>query len=288
MAGTVNPSIGAYGNSFATPHGDQVITATPKGEIISSGLNQVDLDADVELTNFEKQIKAFILARLGHPVVRVELTDFQLKIVIDEAVSKLHYHAPEWAKQYLTFTTVAGQNIYELPQYVLDNLRNVTYKKNLLGFPNLGGSLESDYFLKYFQSNLLFNDFSVGEYALLQMTLKTMRKVLGQDGTWEVVNNRYLQLYPAPTFTDTVIVEYYAIDSGTIHPAYKNFIQRYALALAKEILGQERGKYLNLPGPGGGARLNGDQLIKQSQMELENLNEELFNEFNTPPMFSMY
>jgi hypothetical protein len=121
------------------------------------------------------------------------------------------------------------------------------------------------------------------------MSLETMRKILGQDGSFDIINNQYLQLYPVPATTDqSVIVQYRSLDSNTIQPAYRNFIQRYALALAKNILGQIRGKYKTLPGPGGGSQLNGDALIQQSDKELEMLEKQLLSEFEEPPGFSLY
>jgi len=289
MGGIIKPEIEGYGNSFAIPYGNLVDTSKQNGEIVTSELNTTTLQDNIEFNKFEESIKAFILGRLGYPVIRVELSDFQIKSVIDEAITKLANHAPLWANQFITFKTVAGINTYELPRYVLDNIQYVVYKKDLIGIPGMGQSLEQDYFLKYFQQNFLFNDFSIGEFNLLQMSLETMRKILGQDGSFDIINNQYLQLYPVPATTDqSVIVQYRSLDSNTIQPAYRNFIQRYALALAKNILGQIRGKYKTLPGPGGGSQLNGDALIQQSDKELEMLEKQLLSEFEEPPGFSLY
>lgn len=284
----IRPDTGSYGNSFGIPYGDNVFSIKPKGEIITSSLNDTSLQDTVELTQFEDQVKSFVLGRLGYPTVRVELTDYQFKIAIDEAITKLANHAPLCTAQLMTFKTTPGVNTYELPNYVIDNITYVVYKKDLIGIPGMGQTLEQDYFLKYFQQNFLFNDFSIGEFNLLQISLEQMRKILGQDGSFDILNNQYLQLYPVPAFTDTVIVQYRALDSGTIHPAYKNFIQRYALAICKGILGQVRGKYRTLPGPGGGSQLNGDALLQQSEKELDMLDKQLMSEFEEPPGFSLY
>ncbi len=289
MGISVKPEFDDYGNSFSLTNGNLVQNEKQKGEIVNKDLNITTLQDNIEFNKFEEEIKSYILGRLGFPVVRVELSDFQLKSVIDEAVTKLSNHAPMWATQLMSFKTVAGINQYELPRYILDNLVYVVYKKDLLGIPGLGQSLEQDYFLKYFQQNFLFNDFSIGEFNLLQISLEMMRKVLGQDGSFDVLNNQYLQIYPVPSTTDqTVIVQYRALDSNTIHPAYKVFIQRYALALAKQVLGQIRGKYKTLPGPGGGAQLNGDALLQQSEKELDLLEKQLLSEFEEPPGFTLY
>jgi hypothetical protein len=289
MGGIIKPKIDTYGNSFAIPYGDLVDTSKPNGEINYDELNKTTLQDNIEFTKFEESIKSFILGRLGYPVIRVELSDFQIKSVIDEAVTKLANHAPFWATQFISFKTTAGVNIYELPRYVLDNVQYVVYKKDLIGIPGMGQSLEQDYFLKYFQQNFLFNDFSIGEFNLLQISLEMMRKILGQDGSFDIVDNKYLQIYPVPATTDqSVIVQYRALNSDTIHPAYKVFIQKYALALAKGVLAQVRGKYKTLPGPGGGAQLNGDLLAQQSEKELELLEKQLLSEFEEPPSFTLY
>jgi hypothetical protein len=284
----IKPETGSYGNSFGIPYGNNVFSIKPKGDIITSSLNETGLQDPVELTQFEDQIKSFVLGRLGYPTIRVELTDYQIKIAIDEAITKLSFHAPLCTAQIMTFKTTPGVNTYELPNYVIDNITYVNYKKDLIGIPGMGQTLEQDYFLKYFQQNFLFNDFSIGEFNLLQISLEQMRKILGQDGSFDILNNQYLQLYPVPAFVDTVIVQYRAIDSGTIHPAYKNFIQRYTLAICKGILGQVRGKYRTLPGPGGGSQLNGDALLQQSEKELDMLDKQLMSEFEEPPGFSLY
>jgi len=116
-----------------------------------------------------------------------------------------------------------------------------------------------------------------------------MRKILGQEGSFNIVNNRFLNLSPTPVTTpQAVILEYRALDSGTLHPAYRNWIQRYALACAKGILGEIRSKYKSIPSPGGGASLNGTELLQASDKEKAALSEELLKEFEEPPVFTTF
>jgi len=221
--------------------------------------------------------------------VRVELTPFQVKTCIDEAVGTMYNHAPLFSTQFVVFDASAGITLYKLPSYILNNLEYVVYKKTLLSIQSQGGTLEFDFFIKYFQDNYLFQNFGVGDFYLLQQNLEMMRKVLGQEGSFTVLDNRYLQLEPKPVMTpQPVIVIYRALNSDTIHPAYRNWIQQYATACAKGVLGQIRGKYQTVPSPGGGAKLNGDLLIKESQEEKEKLIKRLLDEFEEPARFSTY
>ena len=283
------PKLNGYGTSFGVYGGDELTDYEPAGTIDTPNLNRLTLQGATEFTEFETYIKDYVLGMLGFPIVRVELTEFQIKQCVQEAVSKLNYHAPLWSLQYASFDASAGQNIYEIPLYMLHNLENVIYRKTLLTIAAQAGTLEFDFFIKYFQDNFLFGDMQVGEFYLLQQTLEMYRKILSQDGGFNILGGKYLQIYPSPAITpERVILEYRAFDSNTIQPAYLNWAQRYALAVAKGVLGQIRGKFNSVPSPAGGAALNGQQLLSESQQEKQALIDELLGEIEEPPAFSTF
>ena len=283
------PRLNGYGTSFGIYGGQQLTDYTPAGEINAAQLNRLTLEDATEFSDYETYVKDYILAMLGFPIVRVELTDFQIKQCIQESINKMNYHAPLWNLQYASFAASAGQNIYEIPQYILQNLEYVAYRKTLLTIAAQAGSLEMDFFIKYFQDNFLLGNMKVGEFYLLQQTLEMYRKILGGDGGFNIVGGKYLQIYPSPAMTpEQVIIEYRALDSNTILPAYTNWIQRYALAVSKGILAQIRGKFASVPSPAGGAVLNGPQLMQESQQEKQALVQELLMEIEEPPAFTTY
>lgn len=290
MATIGKPMMRQWGNSGARgPMSNNMLDNKPLGDINPDTLNTTTEASLVEFNHFEETINSFVLARMGHPIVRVELTPYQIKTCIDEAVTKLDYHAPSWATQMAVFDASTGVNIYELPSWVINNLENVVYKKSLLSIQAQAGSLEFDFFLKYFQDNYLFNNFSIGDYYLLQSTMEMTRKVLGQDGTWDILGGKYLQLYPPPSTTpEEVVIIYRAIDTNVISPAWRNWIQKYSLACAKVVLGEIRSKYATIPGPAGGSQMNGTALIQEGNQEKEKLQQELVNEIEQPPIFSTY
>ena len=107
----IDPKLLGYGDSFGTYAGrnlgDTDIYSTA---IDGSELNKGLMADQVEFNTFEQTIKDFILARLGHPIVRVELTDFQIKTALEEAITNLDYHAPFWCTQIATFVTTPNVN----------------------------------------------------------------------------------------------------------------------------------------------------------------------------------
>jgi hypothetical protein len=280
------PLITSYGSSYGKYGGTRLTDYSLTGDINQDNLNK-NLEVDgVQFNLFEQSINDYVLAQLGHPIVAVELTPFQIKTCIDEAVSKLDYHAPQWANQYAVFDASSGENVYELPQFLANNISYVGYKKDILGLNYTPGSLAFDMTLAFFNTNRFFQGGGIGDFFLTQQYLEITRRVLSNEGAWNLTNGRYLQLYPIPTETPTpVIVEYRALDSNTIHHAYRNWIQRYALAAAKGVLGRIRGKYRIVPGPGGGAQMDGGVLVQEASQEKKELMDELMLEIEERPMF---
>jgi hypothetical protein len=283
------PTITAYGSSYGKYKGINITSYVESSDIDVDNLNKNLIIDNVEFNKFDQTIRDYVFAQLGQPVVRVELTELQVKMCIDEAITKLDYHAPSWTLQYAVFDASAGISVYELPAFIANNLSYVIYQKDLLAFQFSKGSLEFDFFLGFWQNNRFFQNMNVGDYLLVQQYMEMIRKVLSRDGTFDIINGRYLQLHPEPPTTPCpVILEYRAIDSNTILPAFRNWVQRYALACAKTILGRIRGKYQSIPGPGKGATLDGKDLVTESVKDKEMLMKELLMEIEEPPLFSVY
>ena len=119
--------------------------------------------------------------------------------------------------------------------------------------------------------------------------------------SFQLVNNR-LRLYPIPngsnftkvyfdyilksdrsdplkgrtgTISDMSNVPYTYMTYSQINEPGKQWIRRYALALAKEMLGYIRGKYSAIPIPNADVTLNGSDLTSAAQTEKEGLITEL-------------
>ena len=114
--------------------------------------------------------------------------------------------------------------------------------------------------------------------------------------SFQVTGDR-LKIFPIPTYDYTLYLNYITTEeraaatfpSGTgkvgdfsnapyelheyknINPAGKQWIFKYTLALAKEVLGNIRNKYSAIPIPGAEVTLNGADLVAQSQTEKEAL-----------------
>ena len=118
---------------------------------------------------------------------------------------------------------------------------------------------------------------------------------------FEIVDNRYLKLFPIPTTSYMLHFEYVlkstanapVKDTSTnlitdisnvpyTNPTYsfinepgRQWIRRYALALAKEMLGSVRGKYQSVPIPGDTTTLDFARLLSEAKDEKDKLITEL-------------
>ena len=114
---------------------------------------------------------------------------------------------------------------------------------------------------------------------------------------FEIVDNRYLKLFPIPKtnsilhfeyqlksvanapvknqatnlITDISNVPYTTPTYAFINEPGKQWIRRYALALAKEMLGSVRGKYQSVPIPGDTTTLDFSRLLQEAKDEKDKL-----------------
>ena len=77
------------------------------------------------------------------------------------------------------------------------------------------------------------------------------------------------------TISDFSNVPYQNVTYSNINAVGKQWIRRYTLALAKEMLGYIRGKYSSIPIPNADVTLNGSDLISAGQTEKDGLITEL-------------
>ena len=114
---------------------------------------------------------------------------------------------------------------------------------------------------------------------------------------FEITDNRYLKLFPIPTRNYTLHFEYVLKSTANTpvkntasnlitdisnvpytNPTYsfinepgKQWIRKYALALAKEMLGSIRGKYQSMPIPGDEVTLDFSRLLSEAKDEKDKL-----------------
>ena len=224
--------------------------------------------------NIRDRMKDYVLRTLGWPVIKVELTEAQVQLCIDEAI-RIHSEYNLSTRKIGKFWTTANQTTYDLetliPGYVY--IQEVVYNPHI-----------SDFFL-----NEYFNEFFIDDWSrLVNMTdfyIQTMYneeylRRTGNEGSWEIYDNK-LYLFPPPKKTIPFIVKY-QMDGQENDIRSSTWVQQYALAHAKEILGRIRSKYSSVPAPKGDVSWDGGALLAEAKEEKTQLMERIVADEGPP------
>lgn len=169
-----------------------------------------------------------------------------------------------------------------------DTTSAVNYLHNQFGFES-------------FTPETIFYMLPIWEDVLRAQQLEQSHRIRRSNYSYNVVNN-VLSLYPVPTAANNLYFTYYLIgddvydssndpmvngvsnisnvpfghiDYNQINSIGKQWVKRFALALAQETLGRIRSKVSTVPIPNGDLTLDGNQLVSDAQIEKQNLRQEL-------------
>jgi hypothetical protein len=132
---------------------------------------------------------------------------------------------------------------------------------------------------------------------LLRLQAIEMNDMIRKSAFSFSITGDRLTLFPLPTYDYTLFINYITEEDRSalqvitgsnvvgdfsnapyelhtynqINPAGKQWIFKYTLALAKEVLGNIRNKYSSIPIPGSETTLNGADLVSQGQTEKDAL-----------------
>lgn len=255
----------------------------------------------------------YCLRRLGYPVLEINVDDDQIDDLVDDAIQRFQdYHfdgiqrvylkhkitaaEKETLKTGITTTTATstvgvtsvdwteGQNFLQLPDHVLGvekvfKMDNSTISSGLFN-------------IKY---QLFLNDlYYYGALDLLNYTMtKTYLEDLSRIITPDVqlrFNKKQSRLYLDIDFgsmsDDQFIVLdcYRLVDPSDATKVYNDWwLKKYTTALIKRQWGQNLIKFNGVSLPGG-VQLNGRQLFDDAMSELEELDKELRDTYEMPPL----
>lgn len=233
-----------------------------------------------------ENIRSFIMHKLGHPVVCVELNEAQLDRAIEDAFIWWSAYRG-WYKE-AKLQLALGQQEYDLS--LVDP--PVSGVVAIYFVADYGWDLESLWsgFLDvqgYPYDWYLAEEGRGGFYSGIvqwQQSREMGARVLSVDEDWFYDSqNKILTITPAPDenrASQQIVYKYETpFDSrylSMVPPQDAFLIRERALAEAKYILGRIRGKYTSgLPAAQGNVSLDGSELIQEAQADYERLDREL-------------
>ena len=230
-----------------------------------------------------RELAAKIRAMLGSMGVTVELTKEQINYAIDNALMKLRQYSSYSTNRYFFFLDLKpNQQTYVLANKCI-GFNKITEIRDIYrmqaGWIRTGLAGNELFGVAALQQLYTVGTFDMLSFALMSQYMKELEQLFASRimHQWDE-QTRELRLYQRIVLTERVLVdatversEQYLITSR--HTGIWLF--NFAMAECKLILGQLRGKFLNLPGPNGSTSMNAQDLISQAQTEKQALEEEL-------------
>lgn len=232
----------------------------------------------------EDEIKGYILRRLGAGIIDVELTTDQQQDIVNDA--KRWFSTRLGMKKVLQIPLTTATNVYVLDPDVIEVLRVYLPSSH---FP----AVDTDDFS--YTYSLLFGQWrspgaSPLPYSDLVQRLQYLnmsKKIFSADREWDYNKATHeLLITPRPSIVGNMLVEVWTknIDTRELEPEDEGLFLRFALAHAKEFLGEIRSKWDSMPMVGGDKGMNGEKLLEEAKEAKEQLEKDVINWRRTTPI----
>jgi hypothetical protein len=227
----------------------------------------------------------YIRQFLGYPTLQVELFKSQIEVAIDTALLMLRkYSGFGYTRNYFFLDLKPNQQTYLLTDKCV-GFNKIVYIKEI-------NRMRAGWIRTAFAGNELFGIaalqqlYTVGTFDMLSFHLmssyiKELEMLFANRIVYQFTEKtRQLRIFQQVINPERVLVD--AMIERTEQDLMTNretslWIKKWALAEAKQILGQTRGKYVNLAGPNGSTTLNAQDLLSQSVDEKRELTEQLYD-----------
>jgi len=224
-------------------------------------------------------IRSYVKLRLGAGLVRVELKDEHIDAAANEALRVYSRYRP--LRRFVKIPLVEGVIEYPL---AIDTLG--VYKMDFVNNQASLAVVEDIFHRRYYEP---IHDMDM--YVTYLQYIDTLKRVLGIEPEWHFepsqVQGKQPTLYVyAPNQAGSLLAMAVTIVKRPMHLVpylHEDWIQRYALAFCKEIMGRVRGKFSNIPSPGGGQGLDAQSLLGEAREEMQLLDQEIRGWQTDPP-----
>ena len=217
--------------------------------------------------------------RLGGQMVDVELDPEHYELAIDKSIQKYRQRAENAVEEaFVNMTLQKEISEYTLPKEIVE-VKDI-YRRTTGVSSGTGNDIEP------FQAAYL-NTYMLGAHRpgglqmfdFLHQYRETMGRLFGAElmFTWRPQSQRLIIQRMIKADDDVVLhVFMYRPDENLLEDTYAApWLKDYAIAHAKLMLAEARGKFTQIAGPQGGTTMNADQLRTDAQQEIDKLETEL-------------
>lgn len=243
-----------------------------------------------------QEFKDYILRKLGHPVIQINVSDEQIEDRIDEALSfwnDYHYNGSShvYLKHQMTQEDIDNGYI-EMSDPIFQRLLGVTRIFDLGASISTGTGIFNVTY-QFVLNNLTdITSYNVSNYYMFMQQLAFIQEVLVGKPMIRYnkhVNKIYLDMNTSKIAVGNwIIIEGYDIIDETLHSDMWNdrWLQNYATCLLREQWGYNLTKFINMQLIGG-VQFNGEQILIEAREERKQMEEQAINSLQ-PLVYNFY
>lgn len=237
---------------------------------------------DEYYNNKYRVLKNYILYNLGYPLIRIELTEEHLLTAIIDAVTMYNRYA---AIDYSYINLEVTENPFDVPYGVnKETIVDVFVPAGF--FDNIGAGLVTGGFVGEFEGTIIpifgqksglldvLGKFDLSMYYMYLQKLEDIKKIIGIDRMWAIINNK-IEVYPKSSLLTNVGIIYKGKLTDS-EAEEQEWIKKYALAKAKLMLGTIRSKFSGINAAGINIAADGEALKSEAKEEIDKLEERLW------------
>jgi len=230
------------------------------------------------MSEIRKNLEDRIITRLAGRIIDVELSPIELDEVISTTLDKYKQRSSNSVEEgYFFLEMQEDKSEYYLPKEIVE-VREIFRR----GVGRTQGGVTFDPFNAAFSNFYLLEAGRQGGLATYRLFTEYQEMIGTMFGehimfTWQPSTHR-LEIVRNIRGPESVLLwcYYNRSDDSLIDDIYaKPWIIDYAVARAKVLLGEGRGKYSQIIGPQGGTTLNGDQIKNEGFTEIDKLELEM-------------
>lgn len=241
----------------------------------------------------KKQIKDYIELSLGGQMVDIEADKEHYDTAINYALQKYRQRAANSVEESYAFMELIKDQVdYQLPIETI-SVRQILRR----GIGSVTGTASSQFepFASGYLNTYMLQAGRVGGLATYELFSEYQSLAMRMFGghiqyTFSPVTKRLVISRKVPEGGEVVLLWVYNYrPDQVILSDFQSFpwIQDYAYAKTKYMIGEARSKFASLAGPQGGTSLNGNELKQEAIAEMQALEEDLknFKDGSTPAYF---
>lgn len=224
----------------------------------------------------------YIKSQLGYPTINIEVTDEQIKYIIDDSIQKFSEYA-YGTLEAASLLELSGMGTYDMPEAMTNVLKLSVGGTNSI--TNFGAQFGKGFVPNMWTEQKFSNSVTgniINSVVSISATQSILDKYFGDDIVYNFNHlNKKLQVLEDYHGSVVLYYQYEYLPNEDDDLVYNHeWIKAYVKAKTKELWSIVTGKFNQALV--GGAQINYDKMAQEAERDIEKLDQELLTKWSDP------